>query len=205
MSANILSRVRSIQDKSSLQGCGPKGASRAIYSLAVVITAILLSPLAVQPTSCGTTAQVMVTGDLPPLIEVSRPSIVWDLNPTGPGTYSRTESVLVKANTDWQLLAEDSDPGTSGHLAEWTGVGYGPKRLKTPLRIAAASKVSTPILAGRPIETGMQTGEEGRLVSITLTQDVVPGDRPISGGQAYRIVVNLKAEPDEKSSEQNHD
>ncbi|HNY33973.1 MAG TPA: hypothetical protein PKK68_04885 [Methanothrix soehngenii] len=204
MSANILSQVRSIQGKSSLQGCGPKGASR-ISPRAIIIIAILLSPLAVQPSSCGTTATAAVTAIVLPAVEISRPSITWEFTPTGPGTYSRTESILVKARTDWQLLAEDSDPGTSGHLAEWTGAGYGPKRLKTPLRIAAASKVSTPILAGRPIETGMQTGEEGRLVSITLTQDVVPGDRPISGGQAYRIVVNLKAEPDEKSSEQNHD
>lgn len=205
MSANILSRVRSILGKSALQECGPKGASRAIYSLAVVIIAILLSPLAVQPSSCGSTASVTITAIVLPSAEVSQPAITWVLTPTGPGTFSRTESVLVKANTDWRLLAEDSDPDTSGHLAEWTGAGYGPKKLKNPLRIAAASRAATPILAGRPIETGMQTGEEGRLVSITLTQDVVPGDRPMPGGQAYRIIVNLKAEPDEKRSVQNHD
>jgi hypothetical protein len=205
MSANILSRVRSIQGKSALQRCGPKGASRAIYSLAIVIIAILLSSLAVQPSSCSATASTTITAIVLPAVEVSRPSIIWDLTPTGPGTYSRTEWVLVKANTDWRLLAEDSEPGTSGHLAEWTVAGYGPKRLKNPLRIATAIKTSTPILAERPIETGMQTGEDGKLVSITLTQDVVPGDRPISGGQAYRIVVNLKAEPVEKSSEQKRD
>jgi hypothetical protein len=189
----------------ALQGCGAKGASRAIHCLAVVIIVILLSPLAVQPSSCGSTASVTIAATILPAVEVSRPAITWDFTPTGPGTFSKTESVIVKANTEWRLLAEDSDPGTSGHPAEWTGTGYGPKRLKNPLRIATASKVSAPILAGRPIETGMQTGEEGRLVSITLTQDVVPGDRPMPGNQAYRIVVNLKAEPAEGQSVQSHD
>lgn len=161
----------------------------------MMIILILLAAVAVQPSSCGTTATVTITATILPAVEISQPSIIWDLAPTGTGTFSRTESILVKANTDWQLLAEDSDPGTLGHLAEWTGESYGPMRLKSPVRIAASRKVSRPIAAGKLIETGSHTGAEGRIVNITLTQDVVPADRPMTNGRAYRIVVNLKAEP----------
>lgn len=173
----------------------PKSESQAIRPVPSIIILIMLAPFAVQTSSCDTTATVTITAVIPPAVEVSRSSITWDITPMGQGTYSRTERVVVKANTDWQLLAEDCDPATSGHLAEWTGTGYGSSRLHSPVRIATASSVSRPIEARRPVEIGTYTGEEGQLVNITLTQDVIPSDRLLPNGQHYRIVVKLKASP----------
>lgn len=181
-------------------------ACSAIRLMPAILILILLTSFAVQPSSCGTTATVTITATILPAVEISQPSITWDLTPTGTGTFTRTESVLVKANTDWQLSAEDSDPATSGHLAEWTGTGYGSGRLKSPVKIASSSssspssKASVPIAAGKPIVTGSYTGAEGKLVNITLTQLVTPGERPLSEGHGYRIVVNLKAVPVTKYS-----
>ena len=195
MSARFHSIVEMIRENLIFQRGSLKNDDQAICSLRAIIIFLLLASFAIQTSSCDTTATVTITAIILPAVEVSRPSITWDLNPTGPGAFTRTERVLVKANTDWQLLAEDCDPATSGHLAEWTGTGYGPSRLHNPVRIASSSKVSRPITAGKPIETGSHTGEEGRLVNITLTQMITPGERPMSDGRAYRIVVNLKAEP----------
>lgn len=201
MSAILLSWMRSFMcslnpRKSCLKReCRAGLASGAIRPLPVILVLILLAFFAVQPSSCGTTATVKVTATILPAVELSRPTITWDLNPKGPGAFTRTESVLVKANTDWQLSVEDPNPGTSGHLAEWTGTGYGPTRLHIPVRVAPLNRAPRPIAASKPIETGSHTGAEGKLVKITLTQVVTPGECPLPNGHHYRIVINLKAVP----------
>jgi hypothetical protein len=211
MSAILLSRMRSIICSLTHQRSCPKTecrayraylacwsgpASRAIRPLPVILILILLACFAVQPSSCSTTATVKITATILPAVELSRPTITWDLNPKGPGAFTRTESVLVKANTDWQLSVEDPNPGTSGHLAEWTGTGYGPTRLNIPVRIASSNMAPRSIIAAaKPLETGSHTGAEGKLVKIVLTQVVTPGECPLPNGHHYRIVINLKAVP----------
>jgi len=202
MSAILLSWMRSFKGslnprRSCLKGeCRTGPVSRAIRPLPVILILILLACFAVQPSSCGTTATVKVTATILPAVDLSRPTITWDLNPKGPGAFTRTESVLVEANTDWQLSVEDQNPSTSGHLAEWTGTGYGSTRLHNPVRIATSNKAPRPIIAAsNPIETGSYTGASGKLVKITLTQIVTPGECPLSNGHHYRIVINLKAVP----------
>ena len=212
MSAIILSWMRSFMCSLTHQRSCPKTecrvfracrtgpASRVIRPLPLILILILLASFAVQPSSCGTTATVKITATILPAVDLSQPTITWDLVPTGTGTFSRTESIIVKANTDWQLSVEDPNPGTSGHLAEWTGTGYGPTRLNIPVRIASSSKASRPIAAEKPIETGSHTGAEGKLVKIVLTQVVTPGECPLPNGHHYRIVINLKAVPVTKPS-----
>lgn len=74
----------------------------------------------------------------------------WQLLPNT--TNNITTFLTIRANRNWQIMAKDNDPITSGHMTQWTGSGYGPLKLASPMRVQAAYEVTLP--SEKLVQTG---------------------------------------------------
>ncbi len=84
-------------------------------------------------------------------------------------------------------------------MIEWTGSGWGSRKLSKPLRVMAEKKVSMPNTKGTPVQKGGQTGNEGQEVVLTFVQDFSPKDKPLPDGSTYRIVLTFMGQPADKN------
>ncbi len=112
----------------------------------------------------------------------------WQLMPDA--TNELTAAFNVKANKDgWQVSVRDYNPVTSGHMTEWTWLGYRSLKLENPLRVKAANEVNLP--EGGIIQTGSRTTGHGQNINVTFLQEGTFTDEPLPEGRVYRIVVTF--------------
>ena len=149
----------------------------------------------------GSSATVTITAIVPPIVNVNPTEYSIDLNidPSAKGkSTTMTRTVMVKANTEWNLAVKDLNPVTQGDLTEWTGTGWGEKKLSKPLMVVSANK-ALKIDKGEAssVQTGGMTGEQGQEVVLTFVQELSPKDKPLPEGRTYRIVLDLEGVPAE--------
>jgi hypothetical protein len=78
-----------------------------------------------------------ITGQPLPVIDITCAGPIdgwyWEI-----GQNFLTRTYNVKANTDWQVEAEDSDDQTAGYMTEWDGTDYYDLHLTHPMDVSAA-------------------------------------------------------------------
>lgn len=162
----------------------------------ILIFMVILGILAILsvPDGIGSSETIVVRGTVPPTVRVSSPTgnSIWELNPSGPGIYTKKELVKVLANTAWKVTVKDADEIAEGHMTEWTGVIYEGKKLKAPISVSADREVTLP--EGGTIQTGTTVGEYD--IEVTLSQVVSPDDLPLKTGHAYRIALSFEGFPE---------
>lgn len=136
---------------------------------------------------------VKVTATVSPIAEIDAPPDVgvWELKPSGPGTYTKNGIVKLITTTRWKLSVKDANSTTNGHMTEWTGTNYANRKLQAPLKVSSNQEVTLP--EGGQIQTGVIAGEQK--IEVTLTQVISQDDLPLDDGSAYRIVLDFEGTP----------
>jgi len=147
-------------------------------------------------------ANVVVTASVGPWVEISAPSntCTWEISPQNPGTKTKEVTLTIKANCPWKLTAKDIRQISDGYMTEWTGSGYGSKRLSHPVQITSDDGVLLSDSADKPLCQGDMTGDDGTAVTVTLSQIVDEKDLSLPEDRAYRIMVGFDASPSIASS-----
>jgi hypothetical protein len=146
----------------------------------------------------GSSATVTITAIVLPTVNVNPTEYSIDLNidPSTKGkSTAMTRTVMVKANTDWDLVVKDLNSITRGYMTEWTGTGWGDKKLSKPLRVMVANKAWKIDKGEASVLNGGMTGNEGKEVVLTFVQDISNKDEPLPKGSTYRIVLGLEGVP----------
>ena len=162
------------------------------HLVAAMIISILLISIALQSQSyAASTATVMISASVKPTVQLdyANETATWAFTPTTEGNQTRLGTITVKANTDWQLVVEDTNPETSGYMTKWDGQRYGSSKLAEPLVVSAEREVALPI--GGIIQTGSRTS--GQEVNIILIQRVLATDLPRHDN--HRITITLRGLP----------
>jgi hypothetical protein len=160
---------------------GPK----AWWLIAIIMIALLSQASAESNTNVVITVTVK-----PTVLVVDQDQIgIWIIKPVSTANQTKSGLLIVMANTDWVLRAEDKNPETAGFMTEWTGKSYGAKKLFLPLKIFSASEVTLP--AGGIIMTGSRTS--GQDVDVNFMQQVLDINLPKTDN--YRIEVTFIGSP----------
>jgi hypothetical protein len=104
-------------------------------------------------------------------------------------------TVMVKANTEWGLVVKDLNPITKGYTDEWTGTGWGDRKLSKPLRVVAENEAFKIDKGGALVQAGGMTGDQGQKVALTFVQELSPKDKSLPEGSTYRIVLGIFGVP----------
>jgi hypothetical protein len=121
-------------------------------------------------------------------------ALSWEISPSAPGIYTKTQILHIKANTDWQLGVKDGDSDAGGSMREWSGSGYGEQKLSLPMRVSADREVVPLDGSELPIAEGKMTGGKGINVQVTFEQVVTPDDL-LKGGKTCRKEVTFVGLP----------
>jgi hypothetical protein len=160
---------------------GPK----AWWLIAIIMIALLSQASAESNTNVVITVTVK-----PTVIVVDKDQIgIWIIKPVSTANQTKSGLLIVRANTEWVLRAEDKNPETAGFMTEWTGKSYGAKKLFLPLKIFSASEVTLP--AGGIIMTGSRTS--GQDVDVNFMQQILDINLPKTDN--YRIEVTFIGSP----------
>jgi hypothetical protein len=145
----------------------------------------------------GSSSKAVIVASVKPTAMISPPynECVWELDIKEPGTKTKEIALMIKANCPWKLIAKDLSGICDGYMIEWTGSGYGSKRLSQPVRISAVEDVVLSDGKSEPIFTGDKTGFQGRIVTMTLSQTIDECDLPLPPDKVYRISVAFEAIP----------
>jgi hypothetical protein len=143
---------------------------------------------------------VQVTATLLPVLKIIVPEdmLIWELQPSGIGTYTKKGILKVRANMPWKIRVHDADDVTAGHMTEWIGTCYGIKHLKNPIKISANNDVDLP--DGGCIQEGENTAEQE--VPVTFTQVISKDDLDSEDGlwnkgenHIFRIALQFEVDP----------
>ena len=121
-------------------------------------------------------------------------ALSWEIRPSAPGIYTKTQILNVKANTDWQLGVKDGDSDAGVSMREWSGSGYGDQKLSLPMKVSADGEVMPIDASELPIAEGKMTGGKGVDVQVTFEQEVTPEDL-LKGEKTYRKEVTFVGLP----------
>jgi hypothetical protein len=163
--------------------------SKSWWLIALLSSTIMIALL--SQASAGSTASTVITVTVrPSVLVVDKDQIgIWILKPVSPVNLTKTGLLVIRANTNWVLRAEDRNPETAGFMTEWDGQGYGTKKLFLPLKISSANEVTLP--AGGIIMTGSRTS--GQDVNVNFKQQVLDINLPKTDN--YRIEVTFIGSP----------
>jgi hypothetical protein len=164
--------------------------SKSWWLIALSSSMIMIALL--SQASAESTANMIITISVKPtVLVVDQDRIgIWILKPIFPVNLTKSGLLIVKANTDWVLRAEDDNPETAGFMTEWDGKSYGAKKLSQPLKISSAREVTLP--AGGIIMTGSRTSG-GQNVDVNFMQQVPDINLPKT--ENYRIEVTFIGSP----------
>lgn len=159
--------------------------------IACVICILLISIAPLSQSHTTSTATVMITASVRPTVQLdyTNETATWAFSPTTADNQTRSGTIVVKANTDWQLVVEDTNPATSGYMTEWDGQRFGPSKLAEPLVVSAEREVALP--RGGIIQTGSRTS--GQEVNIIFMQRVLATD--LLKQDDYRIAITIRGSP----------
>lgn len=163
--------------------------SKSWWLIALLYSTILIALL--SQASAESTASIAITVSVrPAVLVVDQDQIgLWIIKPVSPINYTKTGLLVVRANTNWMLRAEDKNPETAGFMTEWDGQSYGTKKLFLPLKISSTNEVTLP--AGGIIMTGSKTS--GQDVNVNFKQQVLDINLPKADN--YRIEVTFTGSP----------
>jgi hypothetical protein len=167
---------------------------KLIASVLLLIT--LLSIVATLTVSCRSENEigaVEISMRILPVIDIIIPTDIcsWELKSSETGTFTKKGIIRVRANTAWRIIAKNADQTTAAYMAEWTGLNYSTKKLKTPLRISA--KHGTNFDNSGVIQEGANS--EGQDVEVILTQVISLDDLKLKDGHDYRIDLTYVVSP----------
>jgi hypothetical protein len=136
-----------------------------------------------------------ITGQPLPVIDITCPGPIdgwyWEI-----GDNSITRTYNVKANTNWQVEAEDSDGETAGYMTEWDGVDYFDLQLTHPLAVSAANGggAMTDRWLIKNGDVDDQVGNEGEDFDVEFGQEVELQDPSYPpDGHVYHMEVTFIA------------
>jgi hypothetical protein len=155
---------------------------------------IALSLCALVGFSDANSRSIKVTASVKPSVDVAfnPEDCIWDLNPSTSGTYTKKVKLSVRSNTKWAVTMK-VDKETRGYMTEWTGSGYGEKRLSTPMRVKAREETVLSEGSDNPLTTGIKTGSIPQEIEFTYVQDVTAEEALLAKENGYRMVVTFKA------------
>lgn len=172
---------------------------------ALVLIILLLSTMIVPAVADGTPPGDSGIGDITMgasanNVYITPPSGIsdWKLDPIK-GMNKEEETISVKADGDWKVVATDNDPATSGQMTEWYGGSYvsNPKKLSAMSISATDPGEYVDAVSEKTIPTtewiarGSDTQGQYINVPITFKQPVSWGNQVLTGGHSYRIVVTF--------------
>ena len=164
---------------------GPKAWWRIALTSSIIMIALLSQASAESSTNVVITVSVK-----PTVLVVDQDQIgIWIIKPVSTANETKSGLLIVMANTDWVLRAEDKNPETAGFMTEWDGKSYGAKKLFLPLKISSAREVTLPV--GGIIMTGSRTS--GQDVNVNFLQQVLDINLPKTDN--YRIEVTFIGSP----------
>ena len=164
---------------------GPKA-----WWLIALTSSIIMIALLSQASAESNTNIVITVSVKPTVLVVDQDQIgIWIIKPVSTTDQTKSGLLIVRANTDWVLRAEDKNPETAGFMTEWDGKSYGAKKLFLPLKISSASEVTLPV--GGIIMTGSRTS--GQDVNVNFMQQVLDINLPKTDN--YRIEVTFIGSP----------
>lgn len=154
---------------------------------------IALSLCALVGFSDANSQSLTVTASVKPSVDVSfnQEDCTWDLNPSTPGSYTKKVKLSVRSNTGWAVTVEE-DNANDGYMTEWTGDGYGKRKLSTPMKVKASEEATLSEDPDNPITTGIKTGSTPQKIEFTYVQDVTEEEARQGSENGYRIVVTFK-------------
>ena len=163
--------------------------SKSWWLIALLSSMMLISLL--SQASAESTASTVITANLrASALVVDKDQIgIWIIKPVSTANQTKSGLLVVSANTNWVLRAEDKNPETAGFMTEWDGQSYKTRKLFLPLKISSAYEVTLP--AGGIIMTGSQTS--GQDVNINFKQQVLDINLPKTDN--YRIEVTFIVYP----------
>ena len=164
---------------------GPKA-----WWLIALTSSIIMIALLSQASAESSTNVVITVSVKPTVLVVDQDQIgIWIIKPVSTENQTKSGLLIVKANTNWVLRAEDDNPETAGFMTEWDGKSYGAKKLSQPLKISSAREVTLPV--GGIIMTGSRTS--GQDVNVNFLQQVLDINLPKTDN--YRIEVTFIGSP----------
>lgn len=145
----------------------------------------------------SSTATVTITLFIKPMVEISTPidACIWEISPKDPGTKTKEVTLTIKANCPWKLTAKDINEISGGYMTEWTGSGYGSKKLSHPVRISAVDEAPLSSNMDEQICMGNATCPDEKTITVTLSQTIDKDDLLLSKDRLYRIMVAFVASP----------
>jgi hypothetical protein len=163
--------------------------SESWWLIALLSSTIMIALL--SQASAGSTASIVITVTVKPaVLVVDKDQIgIWIIKPVSADNETKSGLLVIRANTNWVLRAEDRNPETAGFMTEWDGQSYGTKKLFLPLKISSANEVTLP--AGGIIMTGSMTS--GQDVNVNFEQQVLNINLPKKDN--YRIEVTFIGSP----------
>lgn len=181
----------------------------SVYSLVLPLALffLLIISASADGTSPGDSGAGIMTlgGPCATNVSITAPDDIdnWEMSPFGTGVNIQVGRLQVKADGDWQVTAEDKDATTSGHMTEWYDGSYisTPEQLDSVMSISVASGGSVDtgyekaLPAGGLIAKGPTTNNVFNDVPITFKQPVSWGDKVLTGGHTYKIVVTFTISP----------
>jgi hypothetical protein len=136
-----------------------------------------------------------ITGQPLPVIEITCPGPIdgwyWEI-----GDNCITRTYNVRANTDWQVEAEDSDDQTAGYMTEWDGEDYYSLHLVNPLHVQSTD--GGDYMTDRAVikngEVDDQNGSDGEDFDVEFCQEVEHQDPAYpDDGHVYHMEVTFIA------------
>jgi hypothetical protein len=157
----------------------------------IALTSSIIMIVLLSQASAESTANVVITVSVKPtVLVVDQDQIgIWIIKPVSTANQTKSGLLILTANTDWMLRAEDINPETAGFMTEWDGKSYGTKKLFLPLKISSASEVTLPV--GGIIMTGSRTSDQD--VNVNFIQQVLDINLPKTN--YYRIEVTFIGSP----------
>jgi hypothetical protein len=166
---------------------------QGIQKWVVMSIMIALSLCALVGFSDANSASLKVTASVKPSVDVafSPEDCIWDLNPSAPGTYTKKVKLMVRSNSNWAVTVKE-DNVTRGYMTEWTGSGYGEKKLSTPMRVKSSEETVLSEGSDKPLTTGIKTGPTPQEIEFIYVQDVTAEEALLARENGYRMVVTFK-------------
>lgn len=167
----------------------------------LIILSSLIIPISANGTPPGVSGSGVITMGASAInVELTPPSGIsdWKLDP-GKGVNTEEETIRVKADGDWKVVATDADSTTAGQMTEWDGSSYvsNTKKLSAMSIFATDPGDYVDAVSEKTIPTtewiarGSDTLGNYITIPVTFKQPVYWSDRVLSGGHCYRIVITF--------------
>jgi len=167
----------------------------------LIILSSLIIPVSANGTPPGVSGIGAITmGVSASNVELTPPSGIsdWEFDP-GKGVNTEEETIRIKADGDWKVVATDADSITAGQMTEWDGRSYvsNPEKLSVISISATDPGDYVDAVSEKTIPTtewivrGSDTLGNYITIPVTFKQPVYWSNQVLTGGHSYRIVITF--------------